>query len=277
MLNMNGLRSRVTLFVLPECGREIDRLRAEVGRLETALAEAHRAAEVLATYAPPPTVTKAPGKGRKPKGDTLMATEDFWRARSAAIARAGARWHLEPDSRWITIPTKWRTQKTERGTTLRWNQDQRMPAARHWDGREWPSGLVWQEPAPVTTDWDAIQANRDAAIADQIVADREWRAAEKARKAAEAEAESEMPEMEPEFFTSDIHEPEVETPDITSPTITPELCVREPLRPVREFAVPILAGARPVPDVWFSRVRCAVAPMLTEADLTDDELRETGD
>jgi len=82
---------------------------------------------------------------RKPAAG--LTAEQFFDARNAACANAGADWHLA-DSAWFTIPNKLRSFKTARGTTIKCHRDGRLPAARYWPDGQLPAGL---EPAAVST------------------------------------------------------------------------------------------------------------------------------
>ena len=94
-----------------------------------------------------------------------------------------------------------------------------------------PEGLTLASDTPVSTDWDAIERNRDMAIAEQIAAD-------KARKP--------VLDAEPEPIEEAEAEPEPECEVIT------------------------LAGYRPIPASWVAAVRDRRVPLpMSEEELDE--------
>lgn len=72
----------------------------------------------------------------------------FWaqhgKAVEAIIAAYGLSWKVRAPvggSVLATVPTCWRSGKTERGGIVRWSKDHRMPAARFWVDGKLPEGL----------------------------------------------------------------------------------------------------------------------------------------
>lgn len=72
----------------------------------------------------------------------------FWaqhgKAVEAIIAAYGLSWKVRaPHGETVlaTVPTCWRSGKTERGGIVRWSKDHRMPAARYWPEGRLPTGL----------------------------------------------------------------------------------------------------------------------------------------
>lgn len=170
---------------LADSQAEVAKLGEDIGELMTAL---HKAwAEIRG--APVKPVQRA--KSSTP----AMSAAAFWRARGLAIEAAGVDWWKSRESVWVTVPGKWRTMVTERGTRLRWNMDQRMPAARWWAGGVWPAGLVAPSCEAVATDWDRVEAEIAEVVRVQVERDKTVRlvvAADSIEEPEEVEADAEV-------------------------------------------------------------------------------------
>lgn len=151
------------------------------------LSDADRAA-LLEALRPTPVVATKP-KTAKAKG---MTGQSFWTAyrsaQDAIIVEYGTAWKVRAvpgDTVLARLPAKYRSWKTERGTVLRYNPDQRLPGARFWPRGELPEGLDIVPPArPVTGQYDGmilhdgewtwpVLANIAMARAEQSERDRE--------------------------------------------------------------------------------------------------------
>lgn len=93
-------------------------------------------------------VTTKPAKAKRAAPVTAMDALQFWSQRSEAVAAInliyGAQWSISAptgETLLVSLPAKYRAYTTERGTKLRWNKDQRIPAARFWPKGELPAGL----------------------------------------------------------------------------------------------------------------------------------------
>lgn len=74
---------------------------------------------------------------------------EFWRRHGLAVDRIravyGDGWKCRAplgETELVTVPACWRSFKTERGTTLQWGRDHRMPAAQYWADGLLPTGLA---------------------------------------------------------------------------------------------------------------------------------------
>jgi hypothetical protein len=116
--------------------------------------------EMPADPSPAPAVATEPPKAPKEKAQKLakepvLTAERFWDMRRAALeaicAEYGPRWGVlapQHDTVMVTVPAKLRSYKTERGTTVRFHKDWRMPAARFWSGGRLPAALAVHPEAP---------------------------------------------------------------------------------------------------------------------------------
>jgi hypothetical protein len=89
--------------------------------------------------------TKAP----KRRGRAGIDALEFWRRHGMAVAsiRAayGDNWTIKApfgETELVAMPPCWRSFKTERGTTLTWRRDNRIPAAKYWPDQRLPEGLT---------------------------------------------------------------------------------------------------------------------------------------
>lgn len=84
---------------------------------------------------------------RATRARVTMSGEDFFDARMIACraiaAEHGEHWHLiEGASQWCNIPSKLRSFKTARGTTIKSRADARLPAAKYWPAGTLPEGVT---------------------------------------------------------------------------------------------------------------------------------------
>lgn len=109
----------------------------------------------------PAVVAEAPAaapKTRRARKAAAMTGEAFFDARMAACravaAEHGERWDLVPGaSQWASIPSKLRSFKTARGTTIKCRADARLPAARYWPGGVLPDGVTVAPTGGKLTPW----------------------------------------------------------------------------------------------------------------------------
>lgn len=92
---------------------------------------------------------------RRHGGRAGMSAFQFWhghgQAVQAIIGEFGLNWKIKApigQTILVTVPPCWRSGKTERGGTVRWSADHRMPSAGYWPGGELPAALT------VSADYD---------------------------------------------------------------------------------------------------------------------------
>lgn len=119
---------------------------AERARRWKAMAAAVRKTLDRSAYEAAPPVAK-PRKAA-PKAKAMGAFE-FWDLHGQAVtairAVYGDRWRVAApfgETALVTLPANLCSGKTERGTTIRWPRDGRMPAAQYWPGGKLPDGAV---------------------------------------------------------------------------------------------------------------------------------------
>lgn len=125
------------------CVARIRALETMLGRSAVVHWHAFAAAPTLA-----PVVPLKPRRATRAKAKLVtMTAEEFFDARMLACraiaAELGEHWHLvEGASHWCAIPSKLRSFKTARGTTVRCHADARLPVARYWPAGALPDGVV---------------------------------------------------------------------------------------------------------------------------------------
>jgi len=105
--------------------------------------------------------TKAP----KRRGRAGIDALEFWRRHGMAVAsiRAayGDNWTIKApfgETELVAVPACWRSFKTERGTTLTWRRDNRIPAAKYWPDQRLPEGLIVTPDYPRATGGRVLRA-----------------------------------------------------------------------------------------------------------------------
>ena len=131
-----------TAELLHDAERRIAQLEA---LLQQSVIELDRYRELAAA----PVAAAVPAKVAKPKAaKPKLGALEFWRIHSVAVANItaefGSAWKVNaPIGRTVlvTLAACYRSCKTERGVTLRWSRDARIPAAEYWPGAAYPEGV----------------------------------------------------------------------------------------------------------------------------------------
>jgi hypothetical protein len=105
------------------------------------------------------TTATAPKRRARAGIDAL----EFWRRHGLAVESIretyGHNWTIKApfgETELVTVPACWRSFKTERGTTLTWRRDNRIPAAKYWPDQRLPVGLVITPDYPRASPVDSL-------------------------------------------------------------------------------------------------------------------------
>lgn len=78
-----------------------------------------------------------------------MDAPEFWRLHGLAVQqiywRYGSNWKVSApfgETVLVSLPAQFRSWKNERGVTIKWGRDHRIPAACFWKGERLPDGMV---------------------------------------------------------------------------------------------------------------------------------------
>lgn len=129
---------------------------ADAARHRTAMAEFNRLLDIVSSAVVDLDAYREVAGKVKPakraktvtaKAPTMNAVE-FWsmqhKAVESIIAVYGLGWKVRApfdETILATIPSKFRSYVTERGTRIKWGADHRLPAAQYWPGAKLPEGL----------------------------------------------------------------------------------------------------------------------------------------